>query len=87
MNLDLTWFLLDLSTLSNRTFGKDICNWTGLNKHKRQEDAAAAQGEGEVKIDVGEEQEAEDGVVGEAISVAQGEEAANLEESMTNTTA
>lgn len=67
-------------TLSNRTFGKDICNWTGLNKEKRQADAS-------VKIDVTEpmKEEEEEGIVAQtAVSVAQGEEAASVEETMTN---
>jgi hypothetical protein len=83
---------LACSTLSNRTYGKDICNWTGLNKDQRREDA-------EVNIDVaeGEDQtegvveemkvEQEEGIVGQAISVAQGEEAASVEEKMTNSSA
>lgn len=57
--------------------------WNGLNKEQRQKDAEA---EAEVKVDVTEDAKAEDeeGVVGQAVAIAQGEEAAMKEEEMTN---
>jgi len=69
-------------TLSSRTFGKDICNWTGLNKHRKPEQDTSNEAE-QVKVDVSASPEAE-GVVGASTAIAQGEEAAIKEEDMMN---
>jgi hypothetical protein len=75
-------FLIDYRTLSSRTFGKDICNWTGLNKNRKSDQATPAETE-QVKLDVSASPETE-GVVGESTAIAQGEEAAAMEEDLTN---
>jgi hypothetical protein len=69
-------------TLSSRTFGKDICNWTGLNKNRKPEQENPGEAD-QVKLDVSASPEA-DGVVGASMAIAQGEEAASKEEDMMN---
>jgi hypothetical protein len=55
-------------TLSLRTYDKDICSWTGLKKDTKSEPAT------QLEATAGEE-----GIVGGAVAVAQGEEAALVE--------
>lgn len=63
-------------TLSNRTFGKDICGWTGLKKNERKTEMVLT-----------EEAQEEEGVVANAPAIGQAEEAAQTEEDLLNSAA